>query len=83
VIGVNLNMALAVPMGFAFCARSPCAAPSRHRHMGALIPLLESGRLPPRRHLHHHLGLSEVGDAYAIFDERRDGVLKVLLDPRR
>jgi hypothetical protein len=24
-----------------------------------------------------------VGDAYAMFDERRDGVLKVLLDPRR
>ena len=85
VIGVNLNMALPFPMGFAFLrsitVRSTIAAiPGT---WGALIPLLQSGRLRPEGTFTHHLGLSEVGDAYAIFDERRDGVLKVLLDPRR
>jgi S-(hydroxymethyl)glutathione dehydrogenase/alcohol dehydrogenase len=46
-----------------------------------LVPLLESGRLQPGGVFTHRMGLSQAADAYRIFDNHEDGVLKVMLDP--
>jgi len=48
-----------------------------------LLPLVQSGRLHPERVFTHRMPLSDGGEAYRIFDQKRDGVLKVLLDPTR
>lgn len=48
-----------------------------------LVPLLQSGRLRPESVFTHRLPLSQGADAYALFDSRRDGVMKILLDPTR
>ena len=49
----------------------------------ALVPLVQAGRLHPERVFTHRLPLSQGSEAYKIFDEKREGVLKVLLDPAR
>ena len=85
VVGVNLNAALPFPMALAMvkCVTfriGICPVPRLWRH---LVPLLAEGRLQPDFVFTHEMGLGEGGDAYALFDSRRDGVLKVLLDPTR
>ena len=46
-----------------------------------LLPVVASGRIAPQDVITHRMPLSEVTEAYRIFDAREDGVLKVLLDP--
>jgi len=46
-----------------------------------LVPLLQQGRLRPERFITHTLPLSAGSEAYRLFDERRDGVLKTVLRP--
>jgi alcohol dehydrogenase len=51
-----------------------------------LLRELESGRLDSTaltKMCTHRMGLSEGSEAYAFFDARKDGVLKVVLDPGR
>jgi threonine dehydrogenase-like Zn-dependent dehydrogenase len=48
---------------------------------GELLPVVASGRIRPEEVITHRMPLSEVTEAYRIFDAREDGVLKVLLDP--
>jgi threonine dehydrogenase-like Zn-dependent dehydrogenase len=48
-----------------------------------LVPLLQAGRLRPESVFTHRLPLSRGPEAYALFDSRREGVMKILLDPRR
>jgi threonine dehydrogenase-like Zn-dependent dehydrogenase len=83
VVGVNLTMDLPFPMGLVFLksltvravfAPVPGTWP-------ALVPLLQSGRLDVAGTFTHRMGLSQVGQAYELFDSRADGVLKILLDP--
>jgi threonine dehydrogenase-like Zn-dependent dehydrogenase len=83
VIGVTLNMALPMPMGLVFLRALTLRATmaSIPGTWDALLPLLESGRLQPAPVFTHRLGLSKAPDAYRIFDNHEDGVLKVLLDP--
>jgi alcohol dehydrogenase len=85
VVGVNLTMDLAFPMGLVFLksmtlrtifAPIPSTWP-------ALVPLVQSGRFTLDETFTHHLGLSEAPRAYELFDSRADGVLKVLLDPKK
>ena len=47
----------------------------------ALVPLIQEGKLHPERIVTHRVPISEGPAAYEIFDERADGVIKVLLDP--
>jgi alcohol dehydrogenase len=85
VVGVNLNMALPFPMGLVFLksltlrtifAPIPSTWP-------ALVPLVQTGRLGELASTFtHHMGLSQVAEAYELFDSRTDGVLKVLLNSR-
>jgi 2-desacetyl-2-hydroxyethyl bacteriochlorophyllide A dehydrogenase len=47
---------------------------------GALIPLLQQGRIRGDGLFTHRLPLSEGAEGYRLFDAREDGVLKVLFD---
>jgi alcohol dehydrogenase len=83
VVGVNLSMALPFPMGLVFLKSLTVRAifapvPGT---WSALVPLVQAGRFALAGTFTHHMGLSQVADAYALFDSRGDGVLKVLLDP--
>lgn len=49
----------------------------------SLLPLVKAGRFAPLSVVTHRFGLSEVGDAYRLMDSRRDGVLKIVVDPKR
>jgi threonine dehydrogenase-like Zn-dependent dehydrogenase len=85
VIGVSMNLGLPLPMPVLLMKRltfrvTIASVPSA---WGALLPLIESGRLHPEDVFTHRLGLSEAAEGYRIFDAREDGVLKVLLDPTR
>jgi threonine dehydrogenase-like Zn-dependent dehydrogenase len=83
IVGVNLSLALPFPMGLVFLksltlrtifAPVPGTWP-------ALVPLVQAGRLQLRDTFTHRMPLSQVSEAYDLFDSRRDGVLKVLLLP--
>ena len=83
VVGVNLGMAFPFPMALALMRRltfrvTLASIPST---WDSLVPLVSSGRLRPEEVFTHRMGLSEAERAYRIFDERADGVLKVVLDP--
>ncbi len=49
----------------------------------ALIPLVQSGRIPTTEMVSHHMGLSEGAEAYRRFAAREDDVRKIMLDPSR
>lgn len=51
------------------------------RWWGELVPLVQQGRLRAERHITHRLELRDGAEAYQLFDERRDGVLKTVLMP--
>lgn len=83
IVGVNLSLALPFPMGLVFLksltvrtifAPVPGTWPS-------LVPLVQTGRLRLADTFTHRMPLSQVAEAYDLFDSRRDGVLKVLLLP--
>jgi 2-desacetyl-2-hydroxyethyl bacteriochlorophyllide A dehydrogenase len=83
VIGVNHNQQFNFPMGLAFFKGlnfriGCCSVPE---HWPELVPLIRSGRLHPERTITHRLTLDEGERAYAIFDGRRDGALKVVMTP--
>lgn len=85
VIGANVNLALPIPMPIALMRSltlrvTLASIPSTWE---ALVPLVAGGRLHPEDVFTHRMGLSEAPEAYDLFDQRRDGVLKVLLDPSR
>jgi 2-desacetyl-2-hydroxyethyl bacteriochlorophyllide A dehydrogenase len=59
---------------------------SAQAQIPALLHELESGKLSSdalAKMITHRMGLSEGSEAYAFFDARKDGVIKVLLDPAR
>jgi threonine dehydrogenase-like Zn-dependent dehydrogenase len=83
IVGVNLSLALPFPMGLVFLksltvrtifAPVPGTWPS-------LVPLVQTGRLQLADTFTHRMPLTQVAEAYDLFDSRRDGVLKVLLLP--
>ncbi len=58
-----------------------CSAEAEVPH---LMRALESGKLSGKaleKLFTHRMGLSAGTEAYAFFNERRDGVLKIALDP--
>lgn len=83
VIGVNQNQQFNFPMGLAFFRGlnfkiGCCSVPE---HWPALVPLIQAGRLHPERTITHRLTLDRGEEAYAIFDGRKDGALKVVMTP--
>lgn len=55
--------------------------PGGKERMGRLIRMVQSGRFDPTPLITHSFGLSEIGEAYRIFSNRLDGVLKVAITP--
>ena len=83
VIGVNTNLAFPFPMRLALMKdltfrTGICPVPEL---WDDLVPLLQSERLRPQGVFTHRLSLSKSAEAYALFDARRAGVMKVMLDP--
>ena len=55
--------------------------PGGKERMRRLMSLVEAGRFDPRPLLTHSFPLEKINDAYRLFGERRDGVLKVAIRP--
>lgn len=55
--------------------------PGGKERMGRLISLVRSGRFDPLPLITHRFRLDDIVEAYALFSERRDGVLKVAITP--
>ena len=53
--------------------------PQQHVHQ--LLTLIEAGRLDPTELITHRMPLSDAIAGYELFAERRDGVLKIVLEP--
>ena len=83
VVGVNASDAFPFPMILALMKDLTfrIGLVPVQRQWPALIPLLQSGRLTPETVFTHRMPLSRGAEAYELFDQRRDGVVKVLLDP--
>lgn len=55
--------------------------PGGKERMERLLRLVQAGRFDPVPLITHRMKLDEIVEAYALFAERRDGVLKVLITP--
>ena len=84
VIGVQQAKRYAFPLERAFGAGltfriGTCSVPEE---LPVLFPLVQSGRLKPERYITHHLPLDQGAEAYAKFDAREAGALKMVLRPQ-
>ena len=55
--------------------------PGGKERMGRLMRMVETGRFDPTPLITHSFSLDEIGEAYDLFSNRRDGVLKVAIRP--
>lgn len=55
--------------------------PGGKERMRRLIEMVRSGRLDLRPLITHRFKLADINDAYKLFGERRDGVMKVAITP--
>jgi alcohol dehydrogenase len=55
--------------------------PGGKERMGRLMKVVASGRFDPTPLITHRFSLDEIGEAYRIFSNRLDGVLKVAIRP--
>ena len=55
--------------------------PGGKERMARLIAMVQAGRFDPTPLLTHRFRLSEIGEAYGVFSNRLDGVLKVAITP--
>lgn len=52
-----------------------------HRYMSPLLRLVEERKIDPSFVITHRVPLSQAPDAYATFCEKKDGCIKVVLNP--
>jgi threonine dehydrogenase-like Zn-dependent dehydrogenase len=52
-----------------------------HRYLRPLLERIQSGELDPRFIVTHRLGLEEAPHAFAIFNRKEDGAVKIVLKP--
>ncbi len=81
-IGVSQTKQFPFPMALAFnkgltFRTSLCSVMV---HWPELVPLVRSGRLRPEAMISHRLPLSQGPHAYALFNDRRDGAMKMVLE---
>jgi alcohol dehydrogenase len=83
VIGANLTMEYQFPLGLAFLRDLTfrIGLVPVQSMWPALLPVVAAGRIKPEEVITHRMPLSEVTEAYRLFEAREDGVLKVMLDP--
>ena len=55
--------------------------PGGKERMRRLLALVQSGRFDPTPLITHRFSLDEIPQAYRLFGERSDGVLKVAIKP--
>jgi threonine dehydrogenase-like Zn-dependent dehydrogenase len=55
--------------------------PGGKERMGRLIAMVQAGRFDPTPLITHHFALKDIEEAYRIFSDRLDGVLKVGITP--
>jgi len=55
--------------------------PGGKERMERLIAVVQAGRFDPTPLITHHFGLGEIREAYRVFSNRLDGVLKVAIRP--
>ena len=55
--------------------------PGGKERMGRLLKTVAAGRFDPLPLITHHFSLEEIGEAYRVFSNRLDGVLKVAIRP--
>ncbi len=53
------------------------------RYLHPLLPLVEAKKIDPSCIITHRVPLSEAPEAYAMFTDKTDGCIKVVLDPSR
>ncbi|HEV7735085.1 MAG TPA: alcohol dehydrogenase catalytic domain-containing protein [Candidatus Binatia bacterium] len=84
VVGVFIEPAMPFPIGMAFMkdVTLRIGLADVPKHLPPLLALVQSGRLKPRELITHRMGLRDGTEAYRLFDQRRDGCLKIVLDPR-
>lgn len=75
----HFNYPIAYAMERSITFRIGICSPARW--WGQLVPLVQQGRLRPERSITHRMALGQGAEAYRLFDQRRDGVLKVVLVP--
>lgn len=82
-IGVFVEPALPFAAGLAFAKDVTLrfGIADVHRHLPPLLALVQTGRLRPRALITHRLALRDGAEAYRLFAQRRDGCLKIVLDP--
>lgn len=51
------------------------------RYVGPLLERIRKGEIDPSFVVTHRVPLSEAADAYRLFETRKDGCIKVVLDP--
>ena len=83
VVGVLIQQDFSFPMGTAFMRDLTfrIGLVNVAHFIPTLLPLIRGGRLDPTELISHHLPLAEGERAYALFDKREDGCLKVALQP--
>jgi threonine dehydrogenase-like Zn-dependent dehydrogenase len=70
-LGAMMNKALTIKTGQTHV----------HKYVPALLDHIRQGRIDPSFVVTHRLPLSQAPHAYEIFREKRDGCIKVVLDP--
>ena len=45
-----------------------------------VVHMVDQGRLDPTPLITHHLKADQVQDAFLMYEERRDGIIKVVMD---
>ena len=83
VVGFYAGYANQFPIGALMekCLTVRGSAVHVQRYWRELLEKLRAGELDPTFTITHRFGLDEAAKAYELFDERRDGVLKVVLRP--
>jgi threonine dehydrogenase-like Zn-dependent dehydrogenase len=69
--GAAMNKGLTIKMG----------QTHMQKYMGPLLKLIEDGKIDPSFVITHRVPLSKADKAYAMFVEKRDKCIKVVLDP--
>jgi threonine dehydrogenase-like Zn-dependent dehydrogenase len=52
-----------------------------HRYLRPLLSRIQEGELHPERVISHRLPLSSAPEAYRAFSDKREGLIKIVLDP--
>jgi threonine dehydrogenase-like Zn-dependent dehydrogenase len=81
--GVYAGFIDKIPLGVAFAKGLSFRMGQTHvqKYMRPLLELIEMGRIDPSFVVTNQLSLKDAPEAYRLFDEKRDGCVKVVLKP--